>query len=68
MQKLRDMQQNTQEEKQLNPNIMQENNMENLMMKIGNFREEKNEQLDLNNILAKKEEEEEEEEQGEDEK
>ena len=68
MQKLRDMQQNTQEEKQVNPNIMQENNMENLMMKIGNFREEKNEQLDLNNILAKKEEEEEEEEQGEDEK
>ena len=62
------MQQNTQEEKQVNPNIMQENNMENLMMKIGNFREEKNEQLDLNNILAKKEEEEEEEEQGEDEK
>ena len=48
---------------------MQENNMENLMMKIGNFREEKSEQLDLNNILDnKKDEEEEEEEQGEDEK
>ena len=69
MLKLRDMQQNNQGEKQVNQNMMQENNMENLMMKIGNFREEKSEQLDLNNILDnKKDEEEEEEEQGEDEK
>ena len=56
---------NIQEEKPMNQNKMNENNpnIDDLMMKIGNLGEGKNEQYDLNNILAKKNEEE-----GEDEK
>jgi hypothetical protein len=56
---------NIQEEKPMNQNMMNENNpnIDDLMMKIGNLGEGKNEQYDLNNILTKKNEEE-----GEDEK
>ena len=45
----------------MNQNILKENNMENLMMNMRNFEEEKKEQYDLNNVLSKEDEEEEEE-------
>jgi len=44
-------------------NILKENNMENLMMNMRNFGEEKKEQNDVNNPLSKKDEEDEEEEE-----
>ena len=54
------MDQNIEEEKKISPNLSKENNMNNLIMKMGdNLGDEKNEQLDLNNLLDKKDEEEE---------
>jgi hypothetical protein len=50
---------NLEEGKRISPNLSKEDNMNNLIMKMGdNLGEEKNEQLDLNNLLDKKDEEE----------